>query len=250
MTVQSIMHPKPKAPRHPTGVAVPRTENLNDYVYRILKNDILACDLGPGEEISEGVLVERYGFSKAPIRNALMWLRQEGLVVSRRRLGNIVAPITLQDVHEIYQLRVILEVEATRLAAGKVDARRLKELDDAVHGSYAPNDRASRAAYREANRAFHRYIAEASGNRRLAAMVVSLVEQHERIVHYGLALQDRDHEFHHYHDDLVATLVEGDQERAAQITVRAIRGSQEKILGALLSMADRISLRGSAPPPP
>ena len=216
--------------------------NLNDIAYRTIKDDIISCALQPGEDISEGVLAARYGMGKAPIRSAMMRLRQEGLVVSRGRQGNAVSAVTLRDVQEIFQLRLVLEVAAVRLAAGKVDGARLRALNEAAHAPYSPGDRASESAYLRANREFHRYVAQSSGNQRLAALVVGLMEQHERIVHLGLALQNREHEFHHFHDDLVAALVEGDGERAAQLTEAALRGGQKKVMEALADSAAQVSL--------
>ncbi len=233
--------PTPAAPSK-TGK---RGSSLNDAAYRAIKDDIIACVLQPGEEISEGVLAARYGFGKAPIRSALVRLRQEGLIVSRGRQGNIASPVTLRDVQEIYQLRLLLEVAAARLAAGRVDARRVRELNKAVHAGFTPGDKASETAYLEANREFHRYVAHAGGNQRLAAMLVDLMEQHERIVHLGLALQSRGHEFVHFHDDLVDALVEGDAERAADLTERALRGGQQKVLQALLGSGDQVRLSGT-----
>ena len=207
-----------------------RSESLNDFVYRVLKNEILLCRLAPGAEISETLLVERYGFSRAPLRSALTRLRQERLVLTRGRLGHVVAPITVQDVHEVFQLRLLLEAEATRLAAGRVDADRLRGLDARVRARHpARGDRTSEE-YREANHAFHRHVVEACGNRRLAELVVSLMEQHERIVHFSLALHNRDSEFHHVHDGLVAALLRGDGELAAALACDAIQGSQNKII--------------------
>lgn len=197
--------------------------NLNDIAYAAIKDDIISCALQPGEEVSEGLLVARYGLGKAPIRSAMMRLRQEGLIVSRGRQGNTVSPVTLRDIREIFQLRLVLDVTAVRLATGKVDAERLRALNEAAHAAYPADDRAGQAAYLQANRAFHRYVAECSGNQRLVALVVGLMEQHERIVHLGLALQRREHEFHHYHDDLVAALIGGDADRAAHLTEAASR---------------------------
>ena len=218
--------------------------NLNDIAYRTIKDDIISCALQPGAEISEGVLVARYGMSKAPIRSALMRLRQEGLIISRGRQGNMVSPITLRDVQEIFQLRLVLEVTATRLAAGKVDPERIRTLNKAVHAGYTPGDEQSEAAYLRANREFHQYVAQASGNQRLAALVMDLMEQHERIVHLGLALQSREHEFLHFHDDLVNALIEGDGERAAELTEKALRGGQKKVMEALVSSVNQISVAG------
>ncbi|MEM9032929.1 MAG: GntR family transcriptional regulator, partial [Pseudomonadota bacterium] len=181
--------------------------SLNERVYTLLKNEILLCRLEPGAEVSEGMLAQHYGFGKAPIRHALSRLKQEQLVATRGRQGNLVAPITLQDVREIFQLRLMLEIEATRLSAGRVDARRLRELEARVHACHGSEGASTSEAYREANLAFHSYIAGASGNGRLAAMVVSLIEQHERIIHFSLSIQNRDIEFHHIHDTLVDALI-------------------------------------------
>ena len=216
--------------------------NLNDIAYAAIKDDIISCALQPGEEVSEGLLVARYGLGKAPIRSAMMRLRQEGLIVSRGRQGNTVSPVTLRDIQEIFQLRLVLDVTAVRLAAGKVDAGRLRALNEAAHAAYPADDRAGQTAYLRANRAFHRYVAECSGNQRLVALVVGLMEQHERIVHLGLALQRREHEFHHYHDDLVGALIEGDADRAAQLTETALRGGQKKVMEALADSTAQVSL--------
>ena len=223
--------------------------NLNQLAYGTIKEDIISCGLQPGEEISEAVLVARYGLSKAPVRSALVRLRQEGLVISRGRMGNIVSPITLRDVQEIFQIRLVLEVAATRLAAGNVDPARIRRLNKAVLAGYTPGDERSEAAYLRANREFHRYVAEASGNQRLAALVVDLMEQHERIVHLALALQKREHEFLHFHHDLVAALSEGDGDRAAELTERALRGGQKKVMEALLFSANQVSVAGGGPQP-
>ena len=216
--------------------------NLNDIAYRTIKDDIISCALQPGEDISEGVLAARYRLGKAPIRSAMMRLRQEGLVVSRGRQGNAVSAVTLRDVQEIFQLRLVLEVTAVRLAAGKVDAERLRSLNEAAHATWSPGDEFSESTYLRANRELHRYVAESSGNQRLAALVVGLMEQHERIVRLGLALQNREHEFHHFHDDLVGALIDGDGDRAAQLTETALRGGQKKVMEALADSAARVSL--------
>ena len=231
--------------RRPAGQSNDSTEaahNLNDIAYTRIKDDIVSCALQPGEEVSEGLLVARYGMSKAPIRSAMMRLRQEGLVVSRGRQGNAVSPVTLRDIQEIFQLRLVLEVTAVRLAAGKVDAARLRALNEAAHAAYPADDKAGQAAYLRANRAFHRYVAESTGNQRLVTLVVGLMEQHERIVHLGLAMQRREHEYHHFHDDLVTALIEGDGERAARLTETALRGSQQKVMEALTDSTSQVSL--------
>ena len=112
MTPRAPLTGRERAGRKATGT-------LNDTAYTAIKDDIISCALQPGEDVSEGVLVARYGMGKAPIRNALMRLRQEGLIVSRGRQGNAVSQVTLRDVQEIFQLRLVLEVSAVRLAPAR-----------------------------------------------------------------------------------------------------------------------------------
>lgn len=226
---------KPSGVKRPTGGNIEASDyNLNEIAYRAIKDDIISCALQPGSDVSEATLLARYGFSKAPIRSALVRLRQESLVVSRGRRGNLVSQITFRDVQEIFQLRLLLEVVATKLAAGKVDAEHIRSLNNAVIAGFKAGDKQSEANYVRANREFHRYVAEASGNQRLAALVVDLMEQHERIVHLGLALQNREREFLHLHDDLVNALIEGNGNRAAELVEQSLRGGQRKVMEVLL----------------
>ena len=211
--------------------------SLNDKAYGLLKNEILLCRLEPGAEISEGMLAQRYNLGKAPIRHALGRLREEKFVTTRGRLGNLVAPITLQDVREVFQLRLLLEVEVIRLAAGRVDEEQLRALETRVRSCHSTGDTSTSDAYREANHALHCYIAQASGNGRLAAMVISLIEQHERIILFCLRVLNRDLEFFHFYDPLVDALISGDAQKAADVTEAAIRGSQARIIDAFLSDA-------------
>ncbi|MEL6532552.1 MAG: GntR family transcriptional regulator [Pseudomonadota bacterium] len=228
--------PSPSSPQLSVVVSGTRKgASLNDQAYALLKNEILLCRLAPGAEISEGLLVQRFGLGKAPIRHALGRLRQEKFVLTRGRLGNIVAPITLQDVREVFQLRLLLEIEATRLAAGRVDAETLRTLEAQVEACHAAGNATTDDAYREANYALHTYIARAGGNERLAGMVAALIEQHERIIHFSLRVQNRPAEFHHVHDNLVEALIAGDGARASQIAEATIRASQTRIIEAFVA---------------
>ena len=75
--------------------------------------------------------------------------------------------------------------------------------------------------------------------------MIDLMEQHERIVHLGLAMQKREHEFLHFHDELVSALIEGDGDRAAELTEQSLRGGLRKVMEALLSSADQFSVVGA-----
>src|ERR671927_1451486 len=184
--------------------------SLARRAYEALKQDILTCELAPGVQILEGELAARYGTSKTPVREALNRLGQEGLVQVLPRRGYLVAPITLRDVQEVFQLRLLLETAAAELAAEHITEEGLRQLKALVGMRYTYRDRASYARFLRANREFHVAVAEASGNRRMAQFVGKLLEDMERILHLGLDLRDSAEEMAAEHGELVDALLRGD----------------------------------------
>jgi DNA-binding GntR family transcriptional regulator len=210
--------------------------SLGDRAFDAIKRDIQWCVLAPGSEVSESQLCESYGFGKAPVRAALARLRQEGLITPIARRGYRISSVTLRDAREIFELRLLLEPAAARLAPGRVDSSELLALDETLSTGYSPGDRQSEARFLDANRRFHVTVARHGGNRRLTAMIGRLIEENDRILHLGLALSDRSQKFQHEHRELIEALVAGDGEGAAHLAYTAIQGGEEMVIEALLAM--------------
>jgi DNA-binding GntR family transcriptional regulator len=151
------------------------------------------------------------------------------------RRGYRVAPVTLKDVKDIFALRLIVEPAAAREAAGRVDAARLARLDAVCRAGYVPGNSASEEAFLAANTAFHVTIAEAAGNRRLAELIASLLDQMERLFHVGLRMRDRTMEMQHEHRTLVEALAEGRAGDAERIAGEQIEAARRMVLDALLA---------------
>ena len=94
--------------------------SLAEQVYMRLRTEILHCQLPPGTELSEAELAARFEMSKTPVREALVTLRQEGLVLTFPRRGYQVAPITFGDMNELFDLRIMLEAGAVELACQRI----------------------------------------------------------------------------------------------------------------------------------
>ena len=209
--------------------------SLSDQAYEAIRSDILTCVLPPGEAISEATLVGRYKVGKAPVRAALSRLRQEGLVSASPRRSYVVAPITLRDVQELYALRLILEPATARLAAGKVDARRLEKLDAICRKGYTPGDPASTLRFLAANREFHLQVAESGGNQRFVRLLAQILDETTRVMNIGLALRNRNAEMQHEHHALLDALQRSDGEAAAQIAEQQVAASRDMVLSGLLN---------------
>lgn len=212
----------------------PAPPSLTDQATAALRRAIVSTRLAPGETISESGAVTILGFGKAPVRAALARLADEGLVQPLARRGWRVSSVTVRDIHEVFALRALLEPEAARLAAGRVDAKALERLDAVCRCGYDPGDPESALAFLEANTAFHVAIAELGGNRRLARTLARLLDEATRLLVLGLSARDRTGEMRAEHGALIAALVTGDGRTAADAVAAEIEASRDMVLSALL----------------
>lgn len=101
-----------------TGTLQPATHALlKEHVVDELRGAIFRGTFPRGTRLREPALAAQFGVSRGPIRDALVVLEQEGLVVSEPRRGVRVAKLTRSDVEEIYEVRRALEIVAARRAA-------------------------------------------------------------------------------------------------------------------------------------
>ncbi|MFT4136433.1 GntR family transcriptional regulator [Microbacterium sp.] len=139
------------------------TETSADFTHSRLRDSILSGDLRPNQRLIEEELAAELGVSRTPVREALLRLRQEGLVV--RRKGWTVRDHHPAEVLEFLEARGELEAVTARLAATRIDKATLKELEDLVEQMARTEDRQD---VNTLNSRFHALIADASGNSLLA----------------------------------------------------------------------------------
>src|SRR5471030_1328404 len=101
-----------------------RPEGLAERIYLQLKDDIFNFRLLPGDRFSENDIAERMETSRTPVRQALFWLEREGYVEVFFRSGWQVRPFDFDYFEQLYDLRIVLELEAVkRLCALTVQAQ-------------------------------------------------------------------------------------------------------------------------------
>lgn len=151
---------------------------LRESIYEQLRAEILSCKLQPGADIREAELAARFQVSKSPVRDALMHLERQGLVITMPRQGYRVASISISDVQDMFHLRAALEracIERIVLNASDEQLallNRFRRFDSETwDGGFL--------AY---NRAFHRSLAELAGNARIRDQLGDLIEEMDRAV--------------------------------------------------------------------
>ena len=215
---------------------------LTDRAYERIKHDIICCTIAPGTEISEAQLCTQYRLGKAPVRMALSRLAHDGLVRAIPRRGYMVTAVTLKDIQDVFELRLMLEPAAARMAAGRVNAQRLRTLDEACRAGYHTGDVKSISRFLEATKAFHVAIAQATGNFRLASTIEQLLDEMTRLLHLGLGLRNRSQEMQHEQRALVKALVRGDGGTAERLSRDQIESTRNMVLSAILTNSSVVNL--------
>jgi DNA-binding GntR family transcriptional regulator len=105
-------------------------QSLVDRVTHAVRQSILDGRLRPGETLSISDLATDLRTSHSPVREALQRLSGQGLVELRPARTAIVAPLKLDDLHEIYRLRLLNEVEAVGRACPLLTDADLAELEE------------------------------------------------------------------------------------------------------------------------
>lgn len=219
-------------PSQPEAETTPR---LADIAFERLKREVLECTLSPGSEITERQLTERYGLGKASLREALVRLEHEGLVRAVPRAGYIIKPVTLQDVDEVFELRLMLEPSGARRAAGNLSKAQASSLEALSRKGYTPANKESERAFLQANREFHVGIAMAAGNVRLAGVIGHLLDEMERFFYLGLPVRDRSDEMQKEHGLLVEALVAADAVTSERLVIEQITAAHKMVLDGILS---------------
>lgn len=220
----------------------------SDQAFEVLYRAIVGCEFLPGSIVTEAQFSERHGLTRASTRAAVDRLSILGLLKPVRRQGYLVKPVTLRDVNDLFQLRSILEVQANRLAAGRVDEFSLRRLDRVCAQCYRVGDRDSVSRFLQANSEFHITVAAATGNYRLVATLGQILKEMERFLHIGLSHRDRSAEIHQEHQSLIDALARGDVDRVELLTREELASAKSMILDALMSSADLLDVNVSFDP--
>jgi len=222
--------------------------NLSETAYGLIRSWIIAGQLPAGSSVSEPELAAALGIGKTPVRAALARLTQDGLVSAVARQGWRIAPITLADVLDIFEMRRDLEATAVRLAVQRgIDAAHLAQLNEACKAGYTPGHASSQRAFLSAERAFHMAPAEASGSTRLLRMLAGLMDESERALLLGLALRVRGAGLSADHQDVVDALVRGDGDGATRLMVALVDEARDLVIGALMASPTVLSAEISQP---
>jgi DNA-binding GntR family transcriptional regulator len=178
-----------------------------DLVLTSLREAILTGVLGPGARLRQEDLAERFGTSRIPVREALRALEYEGLVTSEPNRGFTVSELDADDVEEVYDLRIVLEAHAVRVALPLLtdeDINELETLFQAMANATGPDEQLA------ARERFYIRLYSVSGRPRLVGLIARLRQEVARSLRWPTLQHAPAH-----HDRFWEAVKEGDADRAA-----------------------------------
>ncbi len=206
---------------------LPEKRATTDRVADLIREAIFQGVLQPGEHLQEERIAAETGVSRGPVREAILKLEAEGLLVREPYRGARVATVSRQDLEELFELRQHLEALATELAAPHIsadDLDSLRRIVDTKKHAEANGD----TTQEQLNQEFHQILYDRCPNRRLHTLLVQLWGQFPKSMWRlrPYRIQQNIEEF----EGIVRALEAGDAKAAGAWMARHVAGGASSIL--------------------
>ncbi|NYE18419.1 GntR family transcriptional regulator [Microbacterium immunditiarum] len=191
-----------------------------------MRADILGARLKPGQRLMFAELSERYGVSVGVTREALTWLSSQGLVKAVAHQGYMVTPLSVSELDELTDARLLIEPEVLKLSIrngdteweGRIVAAHhvLSRTPSSAEGS-DPDDDQAQDAWAEAHAAYHEALFSACKNARLMQVVRTFSEEAALYRRWSVSLGHINHEATAEHRALLEHALTREAEDAAEV---------------------------------
>jgi DNA-binding GntR family transcriptional regulator len=198
-------------------------QTAHEFVRGVLRRAILNGELRSGSRLVQAELAAMLDVSTTPVREALRDLATEGLVQFDPHRGAIVSELTTEDVHDIYEIRRVLEPLAMRQAVPNVSDALLARLRRLHQGML---DEPHSVEWVDRNRVFHMAVYETAISPRLASIIRNL--QDASVMYIGAYLKHKPslrEEANQGHAEILDALERRDAEAAVKALDEHLRTS-------------------------
>lgn len=159
-------------------------QTKQEYVYKYIYTRIYTCEYPPGTPLTEEELSEKLNVSRTPVREALRRLNANGLIESTPGVGLSVSQIRIEDLLEIYEMRMGLEALAVKLFIEKRNADLITELESCIMQVKKATAYEDIDTYMLNDMRFHKIISAGAKNKRLSSMLDNIYTQINRMSNY------------------------------------------------------------------
>ena len=185
--------------------------------YQYIRQQIFSVGLKPGEYITDSQIAVQLKISRTPVREAFHRLEKEGLLVYEARRGWKVYVLSLEDIEEIFDLKLTIEGMTARRAAECQDDRLHVDLQRAMDDLRNAAQAKDLEAWTEADGRLHDVIFSMADNQRASAIIQNLNDQWHRVRAGFVARTGRMEQSVIEHEGFVAAILEGRGEQAEKL---------------------------------
>lgn len=192
----------------------PKKTSLRDQAYEAIKGQIVSCELKPGEAVTMTELADELGLGRTPIIQALDRLMVDGLVEIMPRKGVVVSPVSLDELVEIIEIRMLNESQVVRWAAERIRGERVAELERNLKEMVVATQSRDIGLLVALDREFHRMISMTAGNAIMTELLGNLHDRSVRFWTLSLNVPDHNKRVCEQHAEIVTALAARDPDRA------------------------------------
>jgi DNA-binding GntR family transcriptional regulator len=195
------------------------SKELSTYqqqAYEYVRNQIINLGFKPREYITDAQIAEKLAISRTPVREAFQRLEKEGLLVNEARRGWRVYMLELEDIYEIFELKIAIESMLARKAAECPDEHLRQELAEALEDMKKATDEKDPDVWIAADVHLHNILFMMANNERAERIIANLNDQWHRLRLGYVALQGRTKTSVVEHEQFVSSVLACNGEMAAQ----------------------------------
>ncbi len=200
---------------------------LTTEAYDTIKHQIIDLHLRPGEIIMVQQLSRKLGISRTPVREALVRLKNEGLVESAEGRKFKVCELTLDTIIEIYDIRECLESLAIGRVSEIVTKTQMNHLKNILAKMKVALENKNYDSFFEQDSNFHNYIIEACGNKILKTLMKQLNDKVQRIRYLTVNINKRPEDSVVEHTQILECLKNNDGEGAKNVLQKHLSNVKE-----------------------
>lgn len=215
----------------PAGGEAPLRRTMAAVVADRLRTMILQGELPPGERVKVQRLEETFGVSQIPIREALRQLEVEGLVTNVPQRGVTVAPMSAQDLLDLYEFRRLIEPEITARAMQAAPPGYDRELRAALRRLNQTVSDPGSDRYMREHSAFHWALIAPAASPVMQRVVEQLWQMSERYIRLTVASPETRQTYAQHHQPLVEAMESGDADRVRAEMIIHLSEAEEIVLG-------------------
>ncbi len=205
--------------------------------YEHIKEQILTLGYKPGEHINDSQVARVLNISRTPVREALYRLENEGLLQNEARRGWRVYSLSLDDIHEIFDIKESIEGMIARRAAACTDPALRAQLQRALEDMERACAADDPNAWLRADIAIHEVLFKMAHNERARRVIVNLNDHWHRVRIGFVAMRGRMVDSTREHAAFIDAILAGDGERAEELMrahLNQVRGELVRLLANLV----------------